>query len=290
MSKRPRIDDSREPGGYCALPWSVIDSQAFQSLSYPAVALLIELARQYVRNNNGRLLLSANYLRSRQWRSKDVIERARRDLLDAKLIYQTVQGHRPNKASWYAITWYTLDKFPNYDAGAVEGFRRGMYASFQIPKIAPTRQALFDKWRGHGKTEAPKIDLNPPSSGVETAAINPDDGVESLSTTPADGAIRTLLYPLPTPSNGHHLDKPFCTGESVQRATLQVVTLSAEEEPEKETSQFERVRECELDSSQFDPVTGEFIPPKKARERHQKQEAEGWVNAALAEVRSQNHK
>jgi hypothetical protein len=81
MAKKPRVDESREPGGYCALPWCVIDSQAYQSLSYPAVALLIELARQYVRNNNGRLLLSENYLRSRQWRSKDVIDRARRDLV-----------------------------------------------------------------------------------------------------------------------------------------------------------------------------------------------------------------
>ena len=42
MAKKPRVDENREPGGYCALPWCVIDSQAYQILSYPAVALLIK--------------------------------------------------------------------------------------------------------------------------------------------------------------------------------------------------------------------------------------------------------
>lgn len=215
MAKKSRVDESREPGGYCALPWSVIDSQAYQSLSYPAVALLMELARQRQGGDNGRYLLSLRYLSGRGWRSKDVIERARRELLDAKLIYQTVQGHRPNKASWYALTWYSLDKLPGYDTGAAEGFRRGMYGTFQPSAPAPTREALFEKWRGHGKTGSQKINTLRPAGGVEKAAIAPAGGVEGLSTAPANGAIRALLPPLSTPANGHPLDKPFCIGKSL---------------------------------------------------------------------------
>ena len=109
MGKNSRIDERREPGGHIALPWSVVDSTAYRNLSYPGKALLIELARQYVRDNNGRLLLSQRHLAGRGWKSGDVILRAKRELLDAQLIYQTVQGHRPNKASWFALTWYTLD-------------------------------------------------------------------------------------------------------------------------------------------------------------------------------------
>lgn len=286
MARKGRTDDSREPGGYCALPWCVIDSQAFQSLSYPAVALLIELARQYVRNNNGKLLLSGRYLATRGWRSKDVIERARRELLDVKLIYQTVQGHRPNKASWYAVTWYTLDRLPGYDAGAVEGFRRGMYASFQLPTPASTREALFEKWRGHGKTAAPKIDRLSPAGGVKRAATAPAGGVESLSTTPANGAIRALLPSRSTPSNGHHLDKPFCTGESLAAGfggsvSKPPVTTAANSDNDH-AGHFERVRERELDPTRFDPTTGEFCPPPPAPARKQKNAADQWVKTALA--------
>ena len=120
---------SRVEGGFCALPFDVLDSQAYLSLPHAAKSLLLEVARQYKGDNNGRLLLSSRHLRSRGWRSSDVISRNKRELLDAKLIYETVMGHRPNKASWFALTWLTLDRIAGYDHGAVEGFRRGSYRS-----------------------------------------------------------------------------------------------------------------------------------------------------------------
>jgi hypothetical protein len=126
-NKGSRTDTGREAGGFVALPWTVLDSPAYLGLSHPARALLLELARQFVRDNNGRLLASLAYLQKRGWNSADTITRAKRELLSAGLIYQTVQGHRPNKASWYAVTWRTLDRLPGYDFGAVEGFRRGSY-------------------------------------------------------------------------------------------------------------------------------------------------------------------
>lgn len=124
---RKKIDSSRESGGFCALPWSVIDSPAYQSLSHPARSLLIEFARQYVRDNNGRLLASRAYLAERGWNSSDVIHRAKNELLKAGFIHEMVKGQRPNKASWYAITWYTLDKIKGYDFGTAENFQRGAY-------------------------------------------------------------------------------------------------------------------------------------------------------------------
>ena len=288
MAKKSRVDESREPGGHCALPWCVIDSQAYQSLSYPAVALLIELARQRQGHDNGRYLLSGRYLATRGWRSKGVIERARRELLDAKLIYQTVQGHRPNKASWYALTWYTLDKLPDYDAGAVEGFRRGMYATFQPSTPAPTREALFEKWRGHGKKPPSKINTLSPAGGVEKAAIAPAGGVESLPTTPGEGAIRALLPPLSTPANGHPLDIPSCTGESLSAGFGAVAATTpaqtAVNDHGIDGGQIERVRDCDLAPARFHD--GEYCPAPPPPARRQRQVADRWVKAALTEKRS----
>ena len=118
-------DTGRIAGGFIALPWSVVDSPAYMELSYPAKALLIEIDRQYVRDNNGRMLASRAYLKKRGWKSQDVITRALRELINAQFIHKTVQGHRPNKASWFAVTWRRLDRIAGYDFGASENFNFG---------------------------------------------------------------------------------------------------------------------------------------------------------------------
>lgn len=131
-------DSSRAPGRFVALPDSVLDSAAYLNLSHTARSLLLEFARQATGgNNNGRLLASDNYLAGRGWRSPAVHTRARKELIAAGLVYQTIQGQRPNKASNYAVTWYSLAD-GNYDPGAREGFRRGMYAEKTPPK--PSQQ------------------------------------------------------------------------------------------------------------------------------------------------------
>ena len=35
--------------------------------------------------------------------------------------------YRPNKASWFAVTWLPLDKILGYDPGAEQGFIRSAY-------------------------------------------------------------------------------------------------------------------------------------------------------------------
>ena len=263
---KSRIDESRDPGGYIALPWSVIDSQAYRNLSYTGKALLIELARQYVRNNNGRLLLSQRYLVTRGWRSGDVLLRAKRELIDANLIYQTVQGHRPNKASWFALTWYTLDRLPGYDDGVVDGFRRGMYATAPQPKPKPTREALYEKWRDAGGSTPKKSTsrkILTPAHGVESAAIAPAGGVEEDCVAPAHGAIRGVSDTLSTPAHGDHLEIPFCAAKSlsavlVGSATASTTASTRNSDHDDDGGQFDRVRDCDLDPNLFDQTTGEF--------------------------------
>ncbi len=184
-NKKSKGDTGRDAGGFVALPWSVMDCAAYARLSHPAKALLFELARQFVRDNNGRMLLSGAYLAKRGWKSADVITRAKRELLAAGFIFETVKGHRPNRASWYAVTWRTLDKLPGYDTGAALTFERGAYQ-----KSTPLKKSLT------------------PPYGVESPTTAPPHGVERQPATPSHGAIKATLCHFSTPSNGNHLEMP----------------------------------------------------------------------------------
>lgn len=200
-------DSGRDGGGFVALPWVMLDSPAWGRLSHPARGLLLELCRQYVRDNNGRLLLSRAYLEPRGWKSASLIDRAKKELLAAGFIHQTVQGQRPNRASWHALTFYTLDRLPGYDEGAVEGFRRGAYRDAEpLPRPKPTREQLYRKWDRPAKN----ADLSP-SGGTEKAAIAPSQGTEKPSPVPSGGTIRATFAHLPVPSEGHLLEIPSPT-------------------------------------------------------------------------------
>lgn len=219
--KRRRGDSSREEGGFVAIPWSVLDSAAYARLSHPARALLVELARQILPDNNGRLLASTRYLRERGWRSHDVISRALRELVDSRLIHQTVQGHRPNKASWFAVTWRTLDAHPGYDAGAAETFRRGAYRDGEALPVKPTREELYRKW------DKPKNATLSPSGGIEDAPIAPSGGIEALPVVPSGGAIDPPFDPSPIPSGGNHLEITICPRQSSATAIKAVKPRAA---------------------------------------------------------------
>jgi hypothetical protein len=127
--KYGRRDKSRVEGRFVALPHDVLDSAAFMRLGYPARALLLEIARQYMGANNGQLLASKNYLKKRGWSSSDVISRAKKESIEGGFIHETVKGRRPNRASWYAVTWLSLQRHPQYDEGAPETFKKAAYRS-----------------------------------------------------------------------------------------------------------------------------------------------------------------
>ena len=185
-NSRSKGDAGRDSGGFVALPWAVLDCPAYARLSMHARALLLEVARQFVRDNNGRLLLSRAYMGPRGWKSADMLTKAKRELLEGGFIFQTVMGHRPNKASWYAVTWRTLDKLPGYDAEAEKCFERGAYGKGQPLKNASLR----------------------PPHGTARAVIAPPHGTEQLPTVPPHGAIRSVLGVRSVPPHGHHLEMP----------------------------------------------------------------------------------
>ena len=155
--KDPKRRASRWDGDrFVLVPYVVVDCPAYQALSMHARCLLLEIARQFVRDNNGRLLASRAYMATRGWKSVDMLTKAKKELLEGGFIFETVKGHRPNKASWYAVTWYSLDHHPDYDHGAKEAFKRSAYlggSPLPMPKPKPTRDELYRKW-DQPKTQA----------------------------------------------------------------------------------------------------------------------------------------
>lgn len=197
-NKASKGDSGRDSGGFVALPWSVLDCPAYASLSHPAKALLFEVARQFVRDNNGRMLLSAAYLKTRGWFSAGAIQKAKQELIQSRFILETVKGQRPNKASWYAVTWRALDKLSGYDAGTEQQFERGAY------RLSPGKEKRLPP-----KCKNPKknTSLSPPH-GIESALIVPPHGIGAKSVVPSHGAIRATFDHLSIPPHGHHLEMP----------------------------------------------------------------------------------
>ena len=198
---RTRRDTGRDGGPFIALPWSVTDTPSYARLSFPARALLVEFARQFVRDNNGRMLASRNYLAPRGWASTGAIKRAKDELLAAGFIFQTVIGQRPNKASWYAVTWHRLDPIPGYDAGTKELFVQGTYRLTDHESATPKAPQKRDQARVNGRFVRP-------SHGLESSAIAPSHGLEVTPLVPPHGAIRPTFDASLRPSHGHHLEVP----------------------------------------------------------------------------------
>ena len=191
-------DSGRDAGGFVALPWSVLDCPAYAALSHPAKALLIEVARQFVRDNNGRMLLSTAHLKTRGWFSAGAIQKAKQELIQTSFIFETVKGQRPNKASWYAVTWRALDKLRGYDAGTEHLFQRGAY------RFTPGKEK-----RAPPNCKNPKKNavLSPPH-GIAEERIVPPHGIEALSVVPTHGTIKPTFDAFSIPPHGNHLEKP----------------------------------------------------------------------------------
>ena len=129
--------EKRDGTAFVALPYMVIDSPGYRAASHTARSLLLDIARGHTGKNNGKLTACRKYLEPLGWRSNDVIVRARRELIDCRLILETRKGARPNRAAWYALGWLDLDVFDGMEIDP-KLYRRGGYMrpDMPVPKIA----------------------------------------------------------------------------------------------------------------------------------------------------------
>lgn len=102
-------------GRFVALPFAVIESDAFLTLNGSSVRLLIELVKQLNGSNNGDLCAAYKTLNkhARQkierpiWHRKN-INNAKQELLKKGLIEQTRKGGKNNGPSLYALSWLPI--------------------------------------------------------------------------------------------------------------------------------------------------------------------------------------
>jgi hypothetical protein len=160
---------------------------------------------QFKGDDNGRMLLSLAYLSKRGWNSPDVILRAKRQLLDGNFIFETVKGHRPNKASWYAVTWRKLDNIKGFDPGVEKAFEQGAYRR-DVAVPTPKMTASFAV--NHASTDRVKNAVVITSPVAVPPSIGTSGEVGRCLPSTSDGAIATVLSGRPATSGVHPLEEP----------------------------------------------------------------------------------
>lgn len=105
---RWRVKGRGETGSFTLLSHRVLECEAYPQLSGKGVKLLVDLCTQYRGSNNGDLGMAWKIMRKRGWRSRDTLDRARKELVDNGFITQTRQGGR-NQCNLYAVTWLAID-------------------------------------------------------------------------------------------------------------------------------------------------------------------------------------
>ena len=113
------------------LPLDVLHGMAYASVSPTAKGLLLDLAAQLRANhgditNNGDLTTALAVLSKRGWKNDKTIRNAAKQLENENLIVKTRQGHLPNKANLYAVTWLPLNENDKLDISA-RGFGLNSY-------------------------------------------------------------------------------------------------------------------------------------------------------------------
>ncbi|MFZ2163413.1 MAG: hypothetical protein WAW02_14470 [Sideroxyarcus sp.] len=127
-------------GAILLVPHVVLNTAAYLTLSGRATKLLYDIAMQYNLRNNGTLLASWRYMKkNRGWTSKDLLNKALKELVEHDLICQTVQGRMPNKASWYGLTWLALDTNRDMEI-STQSWPRGSYALWKQPAEAKRKR------------------------------------------------------------------------------------------------------------------------------------------------------
>lgn len=134
MARSKFKSDAKKRDGtrFAGIPFVVLASEAYVGLSGSAVKLLMEFAFQFNGGNNGNLYCTWEQMALRGWRSKTTLKAAKDELIRAGFICETRKGARPNKASWYALTWRDLDVTDGLDI-APSAFPRSAYAHRSSP-------------------------------------------------------------------------------------------------------------------------------------------------------------
>lgn len=127
---------------YAAIEHRVIDSPAFAALRPSSVKLLLLLARQLTKDNNGHLHAAFKWCAGYEIGSEHTLRDAIAQLIAHGLIYRT-RSHGANGA-WarYAVTWLPIK---NRDGLFLAGFKSFAWRDWVPPEKKSTRQKVQEQ-------------------------------------------------------------------------------------------------------------------------------------------------
>lgn len=163
MGRKKKELPERISGGYSAIPWSVMDSNAFKGTTDKAKSLLFALMRQHNGKNNGKMQLNKNWLRAHGWTCPESILKARDELVERGLVVETRRGGLNMGLNLYALTWHPITDFTGLDISK-QSYRQGAYHSCELP---PTKRRNPPK-----KQEGRNSNRNCTDSVIVTASVN----------------------------------------------------------------------------------------------------------------------
>lgn len=184
-------------GTYSAMPHAVMDSPAYIGASVTAKALLCELIRQHNGGNNGRLHLSRTWLAERGWRSRSIVDKARAELIERRLILETRPGGLGIGPSWYALTWLPITNHLGLET-APNTYHPGGWQLCGLPRTS--------------RRKPPMKNISQPD---HRAGAGPTTGPGSASAGPTTGPISALSGDLPGPTTGHDVLLPLPPTENL---------------------------------------------------------------------------
>ena len=111
MAKRKNREllKRRESGAYLAVPHVMLRSHTRSMLSPKACKLLLDMWSQFNSFNNGDICITWKLMKARNWRSKETLNKARKELLEKGFIETSRYGGL-NRASLYALTSWAVDE------------------------------------------------------------------------------------------------------------------------------------------------------------------------------------
>lgn len=137
---KPAKPSTKHP--YAAIEHRVIDSSAYADLSFSAQALLMLMARQLTKDNNGHLQATFAFCKHYGFGSEHTLRAAIAELVGHGFIYKT-RSHGANGA-WarYAVTWKPIKK---PEGLFLSGFVPCAWREWVPDVKKTTRQKLLDQ-------------------------------------------------------------------------------------------------------------------------------------------------
>ncbi|MBL8421035.1 MAG: hypothetical protein JNK92_10400 [Dechloromonas sp.] len=172
---------------YAAIEHRVIDSPAFVALTFSARSLLLVMARQLTKDNNGHLQATFSYMQ-RHGFSENTLSRAIAGLIRHGMICRTRSGGYQQGAAQYAVTWLPIR---NKQGLFLDGFKLCAWRDWKPDQPAKKKTPpprLMDTHRKNGEWTMPTT----PKSEARCPPKSEDNELMPCS------AVKKLLYRLAT--------------------------------------------------------------------------------------------